>query len=827
MWCLVPPRSTAPRLAGIGLLSLTLGCRDKGDAPEPAAQAPTACDLAALEDAYGGAGLSAEVEVRLDGNAVPHISAETDEDAFFASGYLMARERLYPLELMRRRVQGRRAELLGADYTRSDLQARAFGFTRLGCESLAAMAERRPEDLRLALAWLAGVNRRITEVQGDPSLLPPELAALGVTPEAMAPEEFVAIGNAILYGFSSSLEFDLLYTVVARAVPHATELPILQPGVDRFILGAAPPAGPPAAEAPPSLSVSAEDMAHFEAGLQSLRRWSMGPGSNSWAVTGARTDNGLPLVANDTHSSLGDPNTMWMSHLQSPSFDVAGFSFVGVPGVHLGHNAHLSWTATTHWADAVDLWLVGTTEDSVLAWGETLPLDTVTESITVRDADGGSHTEDYVVQSLADGSGVLLTDDILGVPTALLGEGAVLGQWTGMRANDDLSLFLDFDRAQSLADFNAAVDQQDAGMMNWIGATAEGLSYRTHGRLPVRDPATKPNQVLDGADPATAWTTFMADGDFPSLEGRDLLVTANNDPWGHTADNDPTNDAFYYGSFYDPGWRADRITTVLEAATAPLTVADMQALQRDTHSGVAERFIPLLTDTLSRIDTDEALAEFRGRGDLPLAAARLADWDLQMVRSSEEAALFQFWLSYLTRRTIGDEVNLVYDSIEQGKPPYLAKVTLLCHEQESEVALDQGGDWLRLAALSDALEKVAALEAASGAPVTWGTVHRSRFTAPDGSTFEVPTDGGNDTVNSAECPMWEDAEIPDACVSHQGPILRQVTRFTEAGRPEMVYDAPLSNDGDLERWVEGEFVSLPFDAAEVEAATLSIEVLTP
>ena len=131
--------------------------------------------------------------------------------------------------------------------------------------------------------------------------------------------------------------------------------------------------------------------------------------------------------------------------------------------------------------------------------------------------------------------------------------------------------------------------------------------------------------------------------------------------------NDPLNDDIYYGSFFGPAFRADRISSELERliAAGPVTAADMQALQLDTTSSIAELSIPLLVDAASRIDTDDTLAEFRGRDDLLAAIDTLSAWDRKMVRTSSEAALFRAWQGFVSRRTLSSDLSLLFLPVEQ------------------------------------------------------------------------------------------------------------------------------------------------------------------
>ncbi|HNH45619.1 MAG TPA: penicillin acylase family protein [Myxococcota bacterium] len=805
------------------MLLLLLACT--GPEKTPSTQVPTTCDAESLLQSLKVERYTTAPTVRVDRYGIPHIEAENARDAFYASGYMQARDRLFQLEMNRRRVTGERSEILGDAYLEEDMQARLFGFGRYACQSLEATYNQDPEHLALAVAFVAGINQRIAEVNEDPSLLPPEFVTYNFSPTPYTPEDVISIGSGILFGFSNTLEFDLLYTLIARTVPSYEEIPVFQPGVDRFIMGQAAPGGP--ARPRPQLAPLDPEAIAASTFLEDVRNlgkgFHNGPGSNNWAVSGRVTENGRPMIANDTHSSLGDPNTMYMQHVRAGSYDVVGFTFVGTPAVQLGHNAKVAWTATTNWADVVDLWDVEIDGDQVMLGGKAYDLLTEEHIIKVRQADGSITDHPFTAQWVPD-HGVILTDEALGLPTGLVANGALMFNWAGFGPNDDLSMFLDFNEAEDLDDFVNAVDLQDAGMMNWLGATADGIRYRTHARLPVRGKTVIPNMVMDGNDPDAMWQGWLGAEDLPTLDGsEDFITTANNDPWGHTADNDPTNDEFYYGSFFDPGFRAERISNVLQRniQSGPITLEQMQTLQLDTYSLLAERFLPLLSESVAHIGSNPELVDYENRPELAEAVARLEAWDRQMRRDSSEAVLYRVWSGYLTRATLGDELGIVYATVEAGKPQFLEKVALLSHEGAQEKVLDRDGDLLRVKALSDALVWIAARESELGvSPLTWGDVHVASFVAPDGSTTTYPADGGNDSVDAAENPFWGEGEALTSFRSTEGPILRDVTQFGDDGVPQMRFSAPFSNEGDGERWLEGDYVDLPFTEEQIVEATV-------
>lgn len=811
--------------ASILLFCLLSGCGQEADptqAPEPL-------------DEYA---LAQPVEIRIDAEGVPHLYAKSDLDAFFAEGYQVATDSLFALEVTRRASVGRLAEVLGDAQLESDLQAHTFGFVRWGEASAELLRRERPEVYNAIVAYVGGVNRRIAEVDGTGEL-PKQFVDNGFGPEPWTPNDVLAIGVRIQFGFSHTLSFDLLNTLVDNLVEGRDALPIFAPYRGAFFMSPDEVADwqPPLdARARRSAEIDAREARALFRALSALyTNHGIGEGSNNWVLSGDYTDNGRPYLANDSHAGFTSPNRMHLHHLDSASaggtLDVIGFSFLGVPAVQVGHNRHVAWGATTNFADMMDVWEVQVDGDEVLVGGERVPLDRRTERVRVKADDGTIEEQDFEVRSVA-GYGVLLPDAVLPVPKVLITSGELLVGWPGFSATDELAQFLGFDRARDLDDFEAAVGLGRTGMQNWVSASAEGIRMRAHGRVPDRGPVDgrpRANAVLDGSDPSTLWTGALLPAEhLPSLDGsQPFIVTANNDPWGHTADNDPLNDEFYYGSFYAPGIRARRLTDWFAARIGAGSVSreELQVLQNDVTSTFAVELVPLVAEAVAAIGTDPDLAPFENRPELAQATAALSAWDGRMVRTAPEAALLRLFTAYLSRATLEPSLGPLFDGIDEAQPVTVQKLSLLVHMGAVDAVLGGKQRVLLVQALSDALAVVSAR--ASGAAYTWGDLHRAVFRDMIGGESLVPTDGDDSTINVAQCHCWKDGAIDEHCRSTAGAVYRIVVGFDEDGTPRGTFDTPEGNAGSTEDWVEGRYVPLHFRRTDVEANTASSKILSP
>src|SRR5690606_26409352 len=114
-----------------------------------------------------------------------------------------------------------------------------------------------------------------------------------------------------------------------------------------------------------------------------------GIGSNSWVVSGDMTESGKPLLANDPHLGAAMPSVWYQVQLKCARvgdacpFDVAGFSFSGLPGVVIGHNAQVAWGFTNLTTDVADLYVEKVEGDQYWRDGVLQPLEIEEDVIRV------------------------------------------------------------------------------------------------------------------------------------------------------------------------------------------------------------------------------------------------------------------------------------------------------------------------------------------------------------------------------------------------------------------------------------------------------------
>lgn len=656
-------------------------------------------------------GLDRPAQTSRDIYGVNHIRARSDRDLYFLQGYLHAQDRLFQMDLSRRQASGTQAELLGPEVVGDDVQLRTIGLRRAAERSLPVLSD----EARAAVeAYAEGVNAWV-----DANPLPSDYAEVEVaTFDPWTAIDSVVIGKLIAFGLSFDLDVDdtldlLAYRGVtaegvdggqlfadthpsapfdpASTVPDATgSAPALSPGdvataPDAPVPaqrsrgaasvaegGTASPPLPQGAQAMAELSQryldAVDDIPLFSEVLDDERA----NGSNEWGITGAASESGRPLMANDPHLSLDMPSTFYPIHLASPTQNVIGSGFAGIPSVVLGHNQRVSWGATTNPLDVTDAYLEELVEDpaspsglSTVFEGVNEPVVAIPETFRVNRRGDGT-TDDLAVLTAAEGvpsSTLVVPRRNNGPIVQQLGPQALSIQYTGFSPTRELDTFLTWNKARGIEDFRRGLETFDVGSQNWAYSdTAGNLAYFTSAEMPLREDleagtvdGLTPNFIRDGTggnewlpatDPqpgqALPYEILPMD-EMPSVVNppAGFFVNANNDPAGTTLDGDPFNSIrptggiYYLNAGYD-GLRGGRITERIRAGLADggtISFAEMQDIQADVTLLDAEVFVPYV---IAAYDAAAAGASVGGSTELGALAAdprvveaidRLRAWD--------------------------------------------------------------------------------------------------------------------------------------------------------------------------------------------------------
>lgn len=519
------------------------------------------------------AGLSAQVTVELDDRAVPTIHAQSLEDATRLQGYVVARERLFQMELMRRSADGRLAELVGASALPLDTLHRTYGFRQVAEQALAFC----PAPARRSLAaYAAGVNAFIDQNPGRWGL---EFQLLGLRPEPWRPEDSLKVLLLMHEDLSSSWKAELQAEALA-GLPAPLQR-FLQPAVDAEDRPLVPDAHPLPSDTAAFLQGGV--VASKVAGEPRLRTWLASAAalpvpdpearlaSNNWVVAGSRTWSGKPLLANDPHLALNCPGLWFPLRITWAGRFAQGVALPGLPGIVLGHNDRIAWGCTNLGTDLQDLYREPARERRQ-------------EWIPVK----GQKPVELMVATGKHGPQV--------VPGLSLHWPALDPRRLALPASELME-------AKDWATFNAAIDGYPGPPQNVVYADVDGhIGWRASGLIPIRRPGDDGSRIHKGTDPSQDWRGFVKPADMPRRldPPQGLLATANNRTIGTSF---PHPVATSWASMS----RAGRIIERLEQ-DGPWDVRGFEALQRDATSRFHLAFIRAL-------GVAEALPGFTGLAD--------------------------------------------------------------------------------------------------------------------------------------------------------------------------------------------------------------------
>ena len=847
------------------------------------------------------AGLDKAVRVTRDVNGIVWIEAETSHDLFLAQGYVHAQERMWQMEVWRHISAGRLSELFGSSTLTEDRFIRTLGWRQAAERDLAALS---PEARAVVDSYAAGVNDWIADHDGSlsfPFVVTGFKAGLGGGIGGYKLEPWTAVDTLAwqkVQGWQLGGNFDSeVFRMLADAKlgdpartdelfpPYDPKMPVITPsglkgsggaaataaatvataaaagtGPGSGVTTAAKPSAPPstaigdpaawrdvAAASGKLLEIAGLDGANGIAGDHQV-------GSNNWVVGPSRTTTKTALLANDPHLGIGMPSVWFMNGLRclvvGPDcpFNVAGVSFPGVPGVILGHNAKIAWGATNVDPDVEDLFSIEpdpANSANYLVAGASIPYDIRHETIKVA---GGADVP-LDVRTTRDGPIVNDVDPRLkDAPLLAL-------RWTGTDGVDGtFEAIFHLNTASNFDEFRAAFKSYGAPSQNFVYADAAGhIGYVLPGRIPIRaDPNDHGDRIRSGSDGLHDWTGTIPTKDLPwQLDPPSgMIVTANN----AAVDS---KYPYFVAREWDPGYRARRITDLLDEAVANRGVSTdtLRAIQSDTRLLRAQRIAPVVASahpgTVDGALLEQRILDWQASPDCPIdgpsslgCAAYLA-FEYRLVRG-----LFDDDLGDLAREYVGGGASwqATIALLDQPASPWW--------DDETTTDKVETRDDIVAAALDEAGRE---LRAAYGDPAkwTWGTIHHATFReatlgssgigplewyfdkgpfpAPGAAgavdnTYYRPSRAYPDPNDKTYKPVgidgvFEVTNLPSyrLSIDMNDPDGAQIVQTTgQSGNP---FDR---HYGDLiDEWLTGRTVPLPFTLAAISQSTVETLQLVP
>jgi penicillin amidase len=767
-------------------------------------------------------GLAAPVIVRRDAHGVPHIEAANEDDLFVAQGYVTAQDRLWQMDTLRRNANGELAEIVGPSMVKHDRAQRVLQIHNTARRIYASLL---PADRARLDDYARGVNLFIAQHQDS---LPPEFRLLGYRPQPWSGEDSLSIGLMMVQMLDTHWDSKLSRELISARLDKLNK-PKLE--TDLYPVGSwrdHPPTGVQAKPSQPNPKPTAitddddEDRSQARVapaayentlalrallGLPACAGCALG--SNNWVIAGRHTASGKPLLSNDMHLGLNEPDIWYMADLKAngnngmSGFHAAGVTLPGMPCVIAGHNEHVAWGFTALYADVQDLYiekLDGKGKFQNLD-GDWKPLQIDHEVIKVR---GG---KDIVLDVQLTAHGPLLN------PIFTRETRPIALKWTLYDPTLNSLPLYQLNVASNWKEFSAALATWSWPTQNVVYSDdQEHIAYYAIGKVPIR---LEGMRVFDKPLPHNMdqknfryeWIDYIPFDQMPNAfdPPSGFLATANSRVTTEKSPFPLTQE------WIDP-YRVERIYKLLEGRDK-LTPADLLAVQTDVYSEVdqelAHRFAYAIEHTP---DADARLRE---------AAALLRSWDGRLTTDSAAASIVTqsrraFWPLILEPK-LGKEIAAEY---HWGESNFA----------EEEIIMHASPDWLPLGyknwdeLLTDAVRKgmkdgKAPSDVARWSYGSWHVVDiehpLARFLPLIGrvaGTGEQPLSGDTTTVKQVGRAFGPSQRFTMDWNNIDGSTENIV--LGESGNPYSPYFRDQWND-----WYNGTTFALPFTPAAVAAQT--------
>ncbi|MET8034145.1 penicillin acylase family protein [Streptomyces sp. NPDC005345] len=673
-------------------------------------------------------GLSGPVNVKRDGNGIPQVYASSDEDLFMAQGFVQAQDRFYEMDVRRHMTSGRLSEMFGKGQVKNDEFLRTLGWNRVAQKEYDTKLSASTK--KYLQAYAKGVNAYLKGKDGKDISL--EYAALGFsndyTPQQWTPVDSVAWLKAMAWDLRGNMQDEIDRSLMTSRLgpkqiadlypeyPYSRNKAIVQEGAYDSVTGTYARTGTASgasSTAGTGLTGNTEAPAGFQSQLSGLYDVldkvptavgvnGNGIGSNSWVVSGSHTITGKPLLANDPHLSASLPSVWYQMGLHCTAvsakcqYDVAGYTFAGMPGVVIGHNQNIAWGMTNSGVDVTDLYLEKITGEGYEYDGKVRPFSTRKETIKV--AGGASKT--IVVRSTEDGMPLLSDrDDELvkvgkkatvdaGAPDR--GDGyAIALRWTALDPGNSMDAVFEMDKASDWTEFRKASTSFDVPSQNLVYADTEGnIGYQLPGRIPTRAEGDDGSLPSPGWESKYRWTGYIKQSALPYEYNpkRGYIVTANQavvdkDKYPYTLTTD-----------WGYGTRSQRINDLIESKInggGKISTDDMRQMQLDNSSEIAKLIVPKLL----KIDVADP--------DVRQAQKLLEGWDYTQDSDSAAAAYFNATWRNILKLAFGNKLPkelrvkgqcLNVDRVDTTGPADADQKVRECGERDADQAQPDGGD---------------------------------------------------------------------------------------------------------------------------------------
>lgn len=791
-------------------------------------------------------GLNSAVKVYFDGYGVPHILAQNEDDVYFTLGYMHAQDRLWQMDLTRRVAEGRLSEIFGSSSIDFDKLFRTIGINRFCYRWYNSLS---PKSKQILDAYTKGVNTFIEKYYYD---LPVEFDALNYKPEPWKPEHSLMIGRLMGWDLNIAWYTDYILGEVVNKVGLEKASEIFPDTNITIFKKPEPETDEDTVEAEElgsvhyfqKVAILGRDF--FDINEHYRKFFNINgshTGSNSWVISGEKSQYGKPIIANDPHLAFQAPSKWYEVHINGGNIDVRGMTLPGVPGVVIGNNKYISWGLTNLMNDDNDFVILGkdsVNENKYNYNNQSFYLDSLKEKIYVKD----SMEVDFVIKTTKAGP-VISNLNIRGFadnsPADNRYKDKILTfKWMGFELSDEVNSFYKINTSKNWDEFINALKDFGTPAQNFLYADINGnIGYQAAGKIPIRKSNNNNSYVFPIEEPLE-WTGFVEFEKLPNLynpkEG--YIVTANTNPFDWLKD---ANEKYYISYLWEPSSRFNRISEFIQSKTI-FDIDEHKLLQNNYESPYARETVKYIVAAYKNLSPQD--------NNIKWCIERFTGWSGEMKANESIGSVYNVFLTYLIKNIYEDELgaevfgdfiiiqNIPYRSLQlilnQNDNPWFDKIGTGNIETRDEIirlSLEHAVEFLKTKFVNQDINTW-----------NWGELHKVKFFHPFGrveamdKTFNIgPFDIGGDqtTVNNSEY-HFKDVLTEGSFPNIVGPTFRMIVNLADIEHPLTVNSTGQSgqplheNYSDQSRmWLYGEYKDNTMNELEMLNRNYKLLTLIP
>ena len=745
--------------------------------------------------------LKDKVSVHYDAQLIPHVFAQNENDLYKAQGYLTAKHRLWQLEFQTYAAAGRLSEIFGEGALEYDRTERRRGMAYGAEQAIKYMERFDTETLRFVQDYADGVNAYINQLQ--PEDYPVEYKLLDYKPEAWSPKK-----TALLLMYMTKMlagrDSDLEYTNTLRAIgednfnllfPDFFDVtdPVIPKETDWSFIDV------PQTPHPNSKAV-------LDTITETIEKPHPDNGSNNWAISGAKSVTGNPILANDPHLGLNLPAIWFVMQLSTPNHNAFGATIPGALAVISGFNQHIAWGETNATRDVIDWYKIEFNEDRTK-----YKYDDTWKEVTVRVEDIKiKGKENYKDSVLYTHHGPVVFDKNFKGDNELAGYAM---KWIGHEGGNNQKTFIELNKARNYDAYVSALQYWNAPAQNFVFASTEGdIALWIQGKFPNKWEG-QGKFLMDGSNPDHDWQSFIpkAFNAHTKNPERGFVSSANQHP---VDENYP-----YY--VFNDGYETyrNRVINDYFNSKEKFSVADFKALHNNNYNLKAAELVPYM---LEQMDTS-ALTENEN-----IIYKEIKAWAFNNDINEVGPSIWRQWYGKL--------YDLVWDELDNEDTaldtPFTYQTIHLLKTQGSHKFMDIVGTDkvetakdLFLLAFKEAAKSLQEIKAEKG-DYEWLT-YKATYAGhllqalPAFSRFDIPIGGDRNIVNATS--------------ENHGPSWRMIVEMTSPPTAIGIYPGGQSGnpgsqyyDDFIDDWAAGKYHSLNFlQSNEATEAIIGTQTLTP